>query len=198
MSTSFSRAKVLAGALAALAAAPALAAPRGYYAPSYYRPAPDNALRLEVGGASISSPGLYCPNGALGGCVNDGPFGWSALSLGGELDLGLGGGPVALTLGARELAAPYDSGAPNVFEPSIGLTFRFLRHQPVQARLGIGAGLMLANDGTTGGAVRFGAGLSLFATGPVGLAIDAVVDVGRLGGYGVTQLQLSAGPEFHF
>ena len=198
MSISSSKAKVLLGALAALAAVPALAAPRyGYYQPQYSY-GPNNALRLEVGGASISSPGFYCPNGALGTCVNDGPFGWQALSLGGELDIGLGNGPVALTLGAHELAASIESGAPNVFEPSIGLTFRFMRYQPVSARLTVGAGLMLGNDGSTGGSLRFGGGVTLFANGPVGLAIDASVDLGRFGGYGVSQFQLAAGPEFHF
>ena len=30
----------------------------------------------------MSSPGIYCPNGAAGGCVQDLPFDWQALTLG--------------------------------------------------------------------------------------------------------------------
>src|ERR671926_802920 len=112
------KAKALLGALALLSAAPAAAA-RPYYAPSYYAPQRDNALRIEIGGATISSPGIYCPNGPTGTCFNDGPFGWQALSLGGALDFGLGGSPLALTLSANELAAPYDTGAPSIFEPAV-------------------------------------------------------------------------------
>ncbi len=189
--------KALLGALAIAAATPALAGPRGYYAPPY-QPASDNALRIEVGGASISSPGLFCPNGRAGGCSQELPFDWQALAIGGELDLALGRGPVALTLGAREIAAPQESGNPSIFEPYIGLSFRFLRYQPVQPRLSVGAAFMLGNDDSTGAALRLGGGISFFANAPVGLAIDAMVDLGRFGGFGVSQVQLTAGPEFHF
>ena len=144
-----SKYKALLGALAVCAAVPAAAAPRGYYAPSY-APATNNALRLEIGGASLSSPGVYCPNGPRGGCVDDGPFGWGSLSLGGAIDIGLGNSPVAFTIAAHELAASDYSGAPNIFEPSFGLTFRFLRYQQTQFRLGVGVGLLLADTGDTG------------------------------------------------
>jgi hypothetical protein len=191
------RLKGVIGALAVLAGAPAAAAPR-YYGSPVYAPATNNALRFEIGGATISSPGLYCPNGAAGGCVQDLPFDWQALSIGGALDVGLGAAPVALTIGAHELAAPYYSGNPSIFEPSIGLTFKFLRHQPVQPRVGVGFGLMLGNDDSTGAALKLGAGLSLFANAPIGLALDLMIDFGRFAGYGVSQVQLAVGPEFHF
>jgi hypothetical protein len=190
--------KALLGALALSAALPAAAAPRGYYAPSYYAPATDNALRLEIGGASLSSPGVYCPNGPRGGCVDDGPFGWGSLSLGGALDIGLGSSPVAFTIAMHELTASYESGAPSIFEPSFGLTFRFLRSQPTQLRLGIGVGLLFAENGDTGAALKLGAGLSFFASSPIGLALDFGLDLGRWAGYGVSQVQLAVGPEFHF
>jgi hypothetical protein len=187
----------LLGAVALLAAAPAAAAPRGYYAPQY-APASNNAIRLEIGGASLSSPGIYCPNGPNGGCSNDGPFGWGSLSLGGALDVGLGNSPVAFTIAAHELAASYESGAPNIFEPSFGLTFRLLRYQPTQLRLGVGVGLLFAESGDTGAALKLGAGLSFFANAPIGLALDFGLDVGRWAGYGVSQFQVAIGPEFHF
>jgi hypothetical protein len=193
--------KALVAALAILAAAPALAGPRGYgyYRPAYEPASSDNSLRLEIGGASISSPGLFCPNGQAGACVQDLPFDWQALAVGGELDIGLGrGSPVALSIGAREIAARMESGNPSIFEPYVGLTFRFLRYQPVQPRFSVGAAFMLGNDSSTGAALRIGGGLSFFATAPVGLAIDAMADFGRFGGYGVSQVQLTAGPEFHF
>jgi len=192
--------KALQGAVAVLAlaaAAPALAAPRPYGGPAY-APATNNALRLEIGGATLSSPGIYCPNGSAGVCFNDSPFAWQALYLGGDLDLSLGGGPLALTLGARELAAPYYSGNPSIFEPTIGLTLKFLRHTAVEPRLGAGIGLLVGNDGNTGATFRLGGGLSLFANAPIGLALDLILELGEFGGYGVSQVQLAAGPEFHF
>jgi hypothetical protein len=189
--------QALLGALALSAALPAAAANRGYYAPSY-APATDNAVRLEVGGASLSSPGLFCPDGPRGGCVQDSPFGWGSLSLGGAIDLGLGRSPLALTISAHELAASYQSGAPNVFEPGVGLTLRLLRYQPTQVRLGVGLGLLFAEGFDAGASLKLNAGLSLFANAPIGLALDFMLDLGRFGGYGISQVQLAVGPEFHF
>ncbi len=183
-------------ALGLAAATPALAA-RPYYQPSY-RSLFDNALRLQVGGASLSSPGIYCPSGSSGPCYDDSPFAWQALYLGGDVDVSLGGGPIALTVGARELAAPYYSGNPNIFEPSVGVSFRFVPRAPVEPRLMAGLGLLVASDGSTGGSLRLGGGLSFGGRGPLGLAVDLVFDLGELAGYRVTQVQLAVGPEFRF
>jgi hypothetical protein len=190
--------KALLGALALSAALPAAAAPRGYYAPTYYAPATDNALRLEIGGASLSTPGLFCPVGPRGGCVQDLPFGGGALSLGGAIDVGLGHGPIALTISAHELTASNDSPWPDVFEPAIGLTWRLLRYQPTQLRLGVGLGFLFAEGFDPGASLKLNAGLSFFANAPIGLALDFMFDLGRFDGFGISQVQLAVGPEFHF
>jgi hypothetical protein len=192
--------KALLGAAAALGlamASPALAAPRPYGGPAYY-PATNNAFRLQVGGSTLSSPGIYCPSGNAGVCFDTSPFAWQALLLGGDLDLGLGRGPLSLTLGARELAAPYYTGNPSIFEPTAGLTLKLLRHTQVEPRLLVGVGLLVGNDGNAGATLRLGGGLSLFANAPIGLALDLVLEVGAFGGYEVSQVQLAVGPEFHF
>lgn len=179
------------------AATPALAQGRPYYAPSYPW-APSNALRLEIGGATLSSPGI-CTRGAAmsGSCVDSSPFAWQALALSGDLDLALGG-PLNLTLGAHELAAPYYSGNPSIFEPAIGLTFKFGQRTPVQPRLAVGGALLLGNDGSSGGALRLGAGLSFFGAAPIGFAVDLLVSIGSFAGYEVSQVELAIGPEFRF
>jgi hypothetical protein len=181
----------------AFAAVPAQAAPRGYYpAPQpYYEAAPQNALRLQIGGASLSSPaGVLCDQ-FFCSAVSDQ---WSALMLGGDLDLALGRGFLNLTVGARELIASHASGYPNILEPSVGATFKFMRGAPVQPRLGVGVGLLFDNNGDSGASLRLGGGVTFLANGPVGLALDVTLDVGRLSGYDVTQVQFAIGPEFHF
>jgi hypothetical protein len=188
--------QALSALLGIAVAVPALAQSRYYEPPR--RSANDNAFRLEIGGASLSSPGLYCPNGARGPCYDTSPFAWQALVIAGELDLAIGGGPLNVTFGARELAAPYYSGNPSIFEPSIGLTYRFLRRSQVQPRLGVGLGLLVGNDGNAGGSVRLDGGLSLFGHAPLGLAIDLILEVGAFGGYEISQVQLAIGPEFRF
>lgn len=189
------KSRAVLSALALLTAVPAAAAPRYSRVSPYEFSVPDNALRLEIGGATLSSNGLYCPAG--GPCFQDSAFQWDSLAIGGDLDIGLGRSPLAFTMGVHELAAR-DAFAPNILEPTIGVTARFLRHQVVQPRIGIGAGLMVGNDGNTGGSFRIGGGLSLFANAPVGLAVDLMVDLGYFADYRVTQVQLAIGPEFHF
>ena len=169
----------------ALAAVPAQAAPRGYYPqsqPSYEAP-PQNALRLQIGGASLSSPaGVLCDPFVCQVASDQ----WSALTLGGDLDLALGRGFLNLTVGARELLASHGSGYPNILEPSVGVTFKFMPGAPVQPRLGGGVGFLFDNTGDSGASLRLGGGLTLLANAPVGLAVD------------VTQVQFAIGPEFHF
>jgi hypothetical protein len=178
-------------------ATPALA----QYQQPYYRPyyLPNNAVRLEIGGATLSSPGI-CTNGASqsGNCANSSPFAWQALLLSGDLDLAFGGGPLNVTLGAHELAAPYYSGNPSIFEPSAGLTFKFAPQARMQPRLTLAGALLVGDDGSTGGAVRFGGGLTFYGRAPVGLAVDLIVDIGSFAGYEVTVVELALGPEFRF
>ncbi len=180
----------------AFAAVPAQAAPRGYYpSPQPYYQAPQNALRIQIGGASLSSPaGVLCDPIACS-TVSDQ---WSSLLLGGDLDLALGRGFLNLTVGARELLASHGSGYPNILEPSVGVTFKFMPGAPVQPRLGVGVGFLFDDNGDSGASLRLGGGLTLLANGPVGLAVDVTLDVGRLSGYDVTQVQFAIGPEFHF
>jgi len=181
----------------AFAAVPAQAAPRGYYpAPQpYYEAPPQNALRLQIGGASLSSPaGVLCDPFACSAVSDQ----WSSLMLGGDLDLALGRGFLNFTVGARELLASHASGYPNILEPAVGLTFKFMRGAPVQPRLGVGVGFLFDNNGDSGASLRLGAGVTLLANAPVGLAVDFTLDVGRLSGYDVTQAQFAIGPEFHF
>jgi hypothetical protein len=178
------------------AAAPAAAQYRQY--PGASHAIPSNAVRLEIGGATLSSPGICTDRAAFsGGCVDSSPFAWQALSLSGDLDLALGG-PVSLTLGAHELFAPYYSGNPNLFEPSLGVAFNFSPRGAVQPRLSAAGALLLGNDGNTGGALRLGGGLSFFGRAPIGLALDLLVDIGAFGGYEITQISLAVGPEFRF
>jgi hypothetical protein len=189
---------LLLAAVALAAAVPATAQAQrrgGYYPPPprYYEPAPQNAVRLELGGATLN--GVTCDPSYCYDTGND----WSAFMLGGDVDLALGRtGLLNLTVGARELFSGHHSGYPNIFEPNVGLTFKFMRRMPVQPRLTVGAGFLFDSDGDSGASFRFGGGVTLFADAPVGLAIDLVLDVGRLSGYDVTQGQFSIGPEFHF
>jgi len=182
----------------AFAAVPAQAAPRGYYPQPqpYYEAPAQNALRLQIGGASLSSPaGVLCDPFYCYAASDQ----WSSLLLGGDFDLALGRrGFLNLTIGARELFASHASGYPNIFEPSVGVTFKFMRGAPVQPRLGVGVGFLFDNTGDSGASLRLGAGVTFLANAPVGLAVDFTLDVGRLSGYDVTQVQFAIGPEFHF
>lgn len=190
--------KSLVFALALAAAGSAQAAPRGYYPPppNYYAP-PQNAVRLQIGGVALSTPvGTLCD--AYSGYCTTFSDSWSALALGGDLDLALGRGLVNFTIGAHELFAERNSGYPDIFEPSVGVTFKFLRRSPVEPRVGVGMGLLFAEGGDTGASFRLGGGVSFFADAPVGLALDVVFDAGRIAGADVTQAQLLIGPEFHF
>ncbi len=183
----------LAGGL--LASSPALAQSRGYYRrPPPYAPPPRNALRLEIGGASLSS--RYCPDGYAGTCFSSDP--WGALLVSGDLDLALGRGPIYLTVGARYLAAQYYEGDPSIFEPAVGITFKFIPYAPVSPRLNAGLGVLIGNNGDAGASFRLGGGLSFLGASPIGFAVDLMFDFGRLGGVGISQVQLAIGPEFHF
>lgn len=187
--------KILLFALALAAAGAAQAAPRGYYPPpSYYAP-PQNALRLQIGGAGLSTPTGYLCDPYYCSTVSDS---WSALALGGDLDFALGRGIVNFTIGAHELFAQHASGYPNIFEPWAGLTFKFLRGAEVQPRLSVGLGLLFAEGGNSGASLRAGGGVTLFANAPVGLAVDLVIDGGRVGDADLTQVQFLIGPELHF
>ena len=173
-----------------VAASPALAQSRGYYgSPQRYRAYPENALRLEVGGASLgvedSAPAPFYN------------VRWGAFVFGGDFDLNLGG-PVNLTLGAHEVASSSFSGNPSIFEPAAGLTFKFGRNAQVQPRFGAGLALLFASSGDDGAALRLDGGLSLYGYAPIGLAMDLVFEVGQLGGITITQAQFLIGPEFRF
>ena len=172
-------------------ATPALAQSRGYHGgPPRYRSYPNNALRLEIGGATLATEDC-----AGGPCFANNH--WGALVFGGDFDLGLGG-PINLTLGAREVAASSFSGNPSMFEPSVGLTFKLAPYAPVVPRLGAGLAVLVGDNGDSGAALRLGGGLSFFGYAPIGLAIDLVFEVGQLGGITITQGQLLIGPEFRF
>lgn len=185
--------RTLVVALALAGAGAAQAAPRGYYGSYSY--GPENAVRLQIGGVGLSTPSGYLCDPYYCSTVSDT---WSALSVGGELDLALGRGFVNFTVGAHELFAERSAGYPNIFEPSAGFTFKFLRHAPVEPRLHVGMGLLFAETGDAGASLRVGGGLTLFADAPVGLAFDLVIDAGRVGGADLTQAQFMVGPEFHF
>jgi hypothetical protein len=189
--------------LAASVAAALPASAQGYHGPpprSYpqyrprYEPPPQNALRLEIGGATMAA--RYCPEGNAGPCFSGDP--WGALTLDANVDLGLGRGPVSLVFGVREALAPYYSGAPSIFEPWLGLSFKFMRNPVVEPRLVVGGAVMIGDNDDVGGSFRIGGGLSLFNFSRIGLAVDLMVDVGRLGDVTVTQVQLALGPEFRF
>jgi hypothetical protein len=183
-----------------LAETPAFAQHRFHHGRSpLARDLPDNALRLEIGGATLSSPGICVDGGPYSdACADTSPFAWQALVLGADVDLALGQGPLNLTLGAHELTAPYYSGNPNIFEPTLGFTFKFGQRSPIQPRLTLGGSALFAEDGHVGGAARLGGGLSFFGPMPFGLAIDLLIDVGSLAGYSITQVQLAIGPELRF
>jgi hypothetical protein len=174
------------------AATPALAQSGGYYGgpPARYRVYPNNALRLQLGGATLATED--CGGGPCFANTH-----WGALVFGADFDLGLGG-PLNLTLGAREVASSSFSGNPSIFEPSAGLTFKFGRHAPVEPRLGAGLAVLVGGNGENGAALRLGGGLSFFGHAPVGLALDLVLEFGQLGGVAISQAQFLIGPEFRF
>ena len=174
------------------AATPALAQSRGYYGPRYrpYPVYPQNALRLQIGGAGLGVEDAAGPEFAN--------THWGALVLGGDFDLNLGGGPMNFTLGAREMLSSTFSGNPSVFEPAAGLTFRFASYAPIQPRLSFGVAGLFASNGDDGAAARFGGGLSFFGRAPIGLALDVLFEVGQLGGVTFTQGEFLIGPEFRF
>lgn len=174
------------------AASPALAQHRGYYGGPRYQPYPaypENALRLQIGGAGLGVEDTAGPQFAN--------TRWGALLLGADFDLNLGG-PVNLTLGAREALSSTFSGNPSVFEPAAGVTIKFARWAPVQPRLSFGVAGLFASTGDDGAAARFGGGLSFFGPAPIGLALDVVFEVGQLGGVTFTQGEFLIGPEFRF
>jgi hypothetical protein len=189
--------KLILFALALSAAGTAQAAPRGYYPPpppSYYAP-PQNAVRLQIGGVALSTPVGYLCDAYYCDTVHDS---WSALALGGDLDLAIGRGLLNFTIGAHELFAERHSGYPDIFEPSVGLTFKFLRRTQIEPRISVGMGLLFAETGDAGASFRLGGGVTFFGNAPVGLALDVVFDAGRVGGADLTQAQFLIGPEFHF
>jgi len=51
---------------------------------------------------------------------------------------------------------------------------------------------------STGGALRVGAGVSFFASSPVGIAVDLLTEFGWIGSTLIANLQLLVGPELHF
>ena len=173
------------------AATPALAQPRGYYGAPRYPVYPENALRLQIGGASLNT----ADDCAGGPCFANSR--WGALVFGADFDLNLGG-PANLTLGAREVASSSFSGNPSIFEPAAGFTFKFGRWAPIQPRLTAGVAGLFASSGDDGAALRLGGGLSFFGRAPIGLAMDLVFEVGQIGGITFTQGELLIGPEFRF
>lgn len=192
--------KAVALTLGLVAAVPASAQYRPRYAAPYgYGWPGNNALRLEVGGATLSSPGI-CTDSAYhsGNCVDTSPFAWQALTLGADLDLALGSSPISFTIGARDLLASYYSNDPSIFEPSLGVTFKFLRQAPISPRITLAGVLMIGHEGHTGGAFRLGGGVSFFNYSPIGLAVDLIFEVGAFGGYEMHQVSLAIGPEFRF
>jgi hypothetical protein len=190
MARRWARAIALAGAL--FGAAPAAAQHRGAYGGG------DNVLRLEIGAASLSS-GYYCGRDAFGNRVcGYAPFSYGAFVAGAEYDMAAWRGP-SITLGARLIAA----GAYNAYysslllvEPSIGLTWKFggLR-APVVPRLGVGLGAYLGSQ--LGGALRLGGGIAFRLAPAVDLGMDVAIEIGALGGYGLTNAVFTLGPEIH-
>lgn len=174
---------------AAVAAALASAAPA--------RAQRAKALRLEIGGAEIST-GYYCARDIFGNRVcSFTPFGYGSLVLGAAYDSPLGG-TADLTFGGRVLAAGaysryYSSLA--LVEPTLGLTWKFaLPRASPEPRLHAGLGLYLGS--AFGAALRLGAGLGLPLSPELALGFDVVLEVGSLGGYGTTAVSFTLGPEF--
>lgn len=184
------KAIALAGLL--LGAAPAAAQHRGGYGYG------DGVLRLEVGAASLSS-GYYCGRDVFGNRVcGYSPFSYGTFVAGADYDVTAGRG-TSITLGAHLFAAgPYNSYYSSLVlvEPSIGVTWRFggLR-APVVPRIGVGVGLYLGNQ--FGGALRLGGGIAFRLSPAVDLGMDAVIELGALGGYSLTNAMFTLGPEFH-
>ncbi len=174
------------------AASPALAQSRGYYGyqPRYAASYPPNALRLQIGGASLGVEDSVAGPAFLN-------THWGALVFGADFDLNLGG-PLNLTLGAREAASSSFSGNPSIFEPAVGLTFKFAPYAPIQPRLSAGVAALFASSGDDGAALRLGGGLSFFGRAPIGLALDLMFEVGQIGGITFTQGEFLIGPEFRF
>lgn len=184
------KAIALAGAL--LGAAPAAAQYRGAYRGG------DDVLRLQIGAASLSS-GYYCGRDAFGNRVcGYSPFSYGAFVAGAEYDMASGRGP-SITLGARLIAAgAYNASYSSLvlIEPSIGVTWKFggLR-APVVPRLEVGVGVYLGSQ--FGGALRLGGGIAFRMTPKVDLGMDVALEVGALGGYGLTNAVFTIGPEIH-
>jgi len=184
--------KTIAIAGALLGAVPAAAQRRGGYWGG------DDVLRLQIGAASLST-GYYCGRDAFGNRVcGYSPFSYGAFVAGADYDIP-SGRSTSITLGAHLIAAgPYNSNYASLvlLEPSIGVTWKFggLR-APVVPRLGVGVGVYLGSQ--FGGALRLGGGLAFRMSPAVDLGMDVTLEVGALGGYGLTNAVFTIGPEIH-
>lgn len=187
--------RIFSAAVAAIvfAAAPAAAQRHPRQRASYRATSGANALRLAVGAENLSVRDCVDVDGDLF-CDERVFFRRSTLVLGVDYDLWLGGGS-NLTLGGR-LASEQFIGDGFAVEPMVGYTYKFLGlPAPVVPRLHAGVGLHLDGEGV-GPALRLGGGVSFFPAGPVGIAVDLVMEAGSYRGFGFSGSQLMIGPEF--
>gem|GEM_PF-6425866 len=173
------------------------------------------------GGAAFVSAGYYCgyfdtyflPSGGCGaGYATAQP----ALNL--DVDAWLGPG-LGISFGASVLWGSYAPGVTGVpptrvysttWEPHVDVLLPIFASALAAGRVRLGLGLLLAEVhglNTTaqaihytgvGGVGRVGVGVSLLPKSTLGVGVDALFEVGWMGGHYVSTIQLLLGPEVHF
>lgn len=170
--------------------------------PTYPEAAPSgglqpNAIRLEIGGASISR-GYYCAYGYYtANCGSVGPI-LTPLLFYGEYER-LFAPWLGFDIGLRFETGPYYNQNKQLWDPTADVVFRLgdPRGGP-SFRIRAGFGLWIGSEGKTGAVGRFGLGGTIKGHGALGVAIDAVWETGSFQGHTVAQGQYSIGPEFAF
>jgi hypothetical protein len=191
------RTLTLAAALALLAAMPAGADDRVEMGEATIHRGLIPVLRGQIGIASGSGSAYYCDRG---GYCSYTPYGYNSLVLGAEYDWPWKSmNPnLAITFGARLVAAPYYYSNDFMLEPDVGLTWKFTGLSvPVEPRLAVGLGLYLGAYGA-GAGLRLGGGASFLPKQKIGFCADLMLDFGRYSYYPVSMAQITVGPEFRF
>jgi hypothetical protein len=156
-----------------------------------------SALRLEIGGASVSR-GVYCAYGYFTTNCSSASFPFTPLIYSAELDFGMSK-PLGVALAARYINGAYYSRNVGIWEPTADLVLRFGSYTAGPSfRLRLGVGGYIARAGNTGVVGRTGFGFSIRGHSPWALALDVTWETGSFRGNTIYTVQYMIGPEFGF